>query len=126
MTRQQCLALLGGVLGAALHAQGIPATGTGSSAPVSIGTFSTAAASTGEGYWSIDTNGNLIWDGASVANYRFWSMGRANEVAVFGDWNGDGRTKIGVYADGYWLLDYDGNGLYDAAIDKQVFLGGAG
>jgi len=29
---------------------------------------------------------------------------------VPGDWNGDGRRKIGVYRKGLWLLDWDGGG----------------
>jgi len=35
---------------------------------------------------------------------------------VIGDWNGDSRTKIGVFlTNGTWVLDYDGNGTYTAA-----------
>ena len=33
-------------------------------------------------------------------------------MSVTGDWNGDGKSKIGVYraTDGAWRLDYNGNG----------------
>ena len=29
---------------------------------------------------------------------------------VVGDWNGDGKTKVGFYRWGYWSLDYYGVG----------------
>ncbi len=29
---------------------------------------------------------------------------------MIGDWNGDGKSKIGVFKDGAWRLDYNGNG----------------
>ena len=30
-----------------------------------------------------------------------------------GDWNGDGITKVGVYNNGTWRLDVNGNGKWD-------------
>jgi hypothetical protein len=38
-------------------------------------------------------------------------------MPVVGDWNGDGRTKIGVYEAGTFILDINGNGLYERGID---------
>jgi len=36
-----------------------------------------------------------------------------------GDWNGDGRAKLGVFRNGTWYLDYNGNGLWDSCtIDR--------
>jgi hypothetical protein len=32
------------------------------------------------------------------------------ETPVVGDWNGDGKSKVGVFKDGAWRLDYYGNG----------------
>ena len=44
-----------------------------------------------------------------------------------GDWNGDGRTKIGVYSNGFWFLDYNGDYVWDGGIfDKQIGWGWAG
>ena len=34
-------------------------------------------------------------------------------IPVTGDWNGDGTTKIGVFIDGRWFLDLNGNGVWD-------------
>jgi probable HAF family extracellular repeat protein len=79
------------------------------------------------GYWVLDQNGNFMWDGTSVDKLIFWSLGRPGEIPVYGDWNGDGRTKIGLYVDGTWLLDYNGNGIWDGPnVDKLVYFGGPG
>ncbi len=44
-----------------------------------------------------------------------------------GDWNGDGKTKIGVYVDGFWFLDYDGSYTWDGgAADKVAGWGWTG
>jgi hypothetical protein len=42
------------------------------------------------------------------------ASGAPTEVAVSGDWNGDGRMKAGYYRNGQWALDYDGDGKVDA------------
>jgi hypothetical protein len=45
---------------------------------------------------------------------------------VAGDWNGDGRLKVGVYRNGWWFIDYNGNLLWDATDSSRVFnFGGA-
>ncbi len=37
------------------------------------------------------------------------------------------HSKIGLYVDGTWLLDYNGNGVWDGpSIDKQIYFGGPG
>ncbi len=35
-------------------------------------------------------------------------------------------TKIGIYKDGTWYLDYNGNGIWDAGIDKLDYFGTVG
>jgi hypothetical protein len=35
--------------------------------------------------------------------------GWAGVTPIVGDWNGEGRDRIGVDAGCYWYLDYDGN-----------------
>ncbi len=40
-------------------------------------------------------------------------FGRADAIAVTGDFNGDGVTDIGVYVNGHWYLDLNGNGKWD-------------
>ena len=49
-------------------------------------------------------------NGVPVKKYRF---GLHGATPVTGDWNGDGLTKIGVFIDGLWFLDLNGNGVWD-------------
>lgn len=39
--------------------------------------------------------------------------GGEGDRAITGDWNGDGITEIGVYRNGEWYLDRNGNGVLD-------------
>ena len=45
---------------------------------------------------------------------------------VIGDWNADGNDKIGIYLNGAWYLDYNGNGVWDAGTDKNYAFGTTG
>jgi len=51
--------------------------------------------------------------------------GSAN-TPVIGDWNGNGRTEVGVYQNGVWYLDYNSNTVWNAGIDKVYNFGTAG
>jgi hypothetical protein len=53
------------------------------------------------------------------------SFGLAGDLPVSGDWTGSGIKRIGVYRNGTWLLDINGNGVFDAG-DKTVQFGQAG
>jgi hypothetical protein len=49
---------------------------------------------------------------------------QTGDVPVVGDWNGDGRTKVGIFRGGNtWLLDYNGDGVFDAG-DRTYTFGG--
>ena len=66
------------------------------------------------GNWYLDMNGNEIWDGTTT-DRMVTDFGLTGWITVVvGDWNGDGKSKIGVYraTDGTWRLDYFGNGSY--------------
>ncbi len=79
------------------------------------------------GLWVQDLNGNFQWDGTTIDRLTYWSLGRPGEIPVYGDWNGDGKTKIGLYIDGTWQLDFNGNGVWDGpVIDKLIYFGGPG
>ncbi|MCS7238046.1 MAG: SpaA isopeptide-forming pilin-related protein [Thermoguttaceae bacterium] len=41
-------------------------------------------------------------------------FGGSGAVPITGDWNGDGITNIGIFADGRWILDTDGDGRLTA------------
>jgi hypothetical protein len=73
-------------------------------------------------YFTIDSNGNKRYDGAD----RSISFNGAGSVPVTGDWNGTGRTKAGVYSNGFWYLDYNGNGTYEPSVDRFYNFGVAG
>ncbi|MBN2215766.1 MAG: hypothetical protein JW719_00180 [Pirellulales bacterium] len=41
-----------------------------------------------------------------------FQFGHDGDRPVAGDWNGDGVSSIGIYRDGDWFLDVDGNGRW--------------
>jgi hypothetical protein len=69
------------------------------------------------GLWVLDYNGNFQWDGPGApANSNLdlaATLGQSGDVAVVGDWNGSGWSKIGVFRSGLWVLDYNGNFQWD-------------
>lgn len=54
-----------------------------------------------------------------------FKFGGGRDIAVSGDFNGDGITNIGTFRDGRWLLDLDGDGKLTSS-DKQFLFGQAG
>ena len=49
----------------------------------------------------------------------------AEDIPVVGDWNGDGKTKVGLFRQGFfWILDYNGNGVFKQGVDKTYAFGG--
>jgi|GEM_PF-1562139 len=78
-----------------------------------------------DGLWVLDYNGNYVWDGPGID--RVACIGQARDIAVIGDWNGDGTDKIGIFRDGLWVLDYNGNYVWDGpGIDRVACIGQAG
>ncbi len=62
-----------------------------------IGTFS-------NGTWILDTN----FTPGFQASDSTVTLGSTGDIAVVGDWNGDGAKNIGVFRDGVWILDTNG------------------
>ncbi len=109
---------------AVITINGVPYTVTQASAsairPSKVAAFNA-------GFWAQDLNGNFAWDGTSVDRVTYFSFGQAGEIPVYGDWNGDGKQKIGTYSNGYWVIDYNGNGQWDGpGVDKVAYFGGPG
>jgi bacillopeptidase F len=74
-----------------------------------------------DGRWLRDVTENMAWDAGADSIATF---GRAGDVPVSGDWNGDGITEIGVFrSSGTWYLDLNGNGAWDPGIDSGFRFG---
>ena len=73
-----------------------------------VGTFRPS-----DGTFYLDYNGNGVWDGCGTD--RCLSIGLDGDVALVGDWNGSGSSKVGAFrpSDGTFYLDYNGNGTWD-------------
>ncbi len=77
--------------------------------------------------WFLDYNGNGVWDGVAVDKSYVFGASGAGFIPVAGDWNGDGKAKIGVFVNGNWYLDYNGNGVWDGTpTDKYYHFGASG
>jgi len=79
----------------------------------------------------LDSNGNGAYD-AGVDRFipNFTGSGGfvTGDVAIAGDWTGDGQSKLGIYraATGTWFLDANNNGVYDTSDLTYSFGGLAG
>jgi hypothetical protein len=82
--------------------------------------------STGE--WFLSRNGNRSWNNCKKDTCITNFVGEAGDLPVIGDWNGTGRSKIGVFrpTTGEWFLDSNGNGKWDDGIDLYLSYGGPG
>jgi C1A family cysteine protease len=74
-----------------------------------------------KGFWYLDFKGDGTWDGGVIDKQYNFGWNDPNVIPVVGDWNGDGRTKIGIYYQGFWYLDYDGNGVWDGGVNDKAY-----
>lgn len=92
--------------------------------PTGVGIFRAS-----NGAWLENTQFNNVFTSGDLVTL-FAGNGltpTSTDIAVTGDWNGDGVTKIGLYrpSTGTWYLDYNGNGVYDGPnVDRQYQYGG--
>jgi hypothetical protein len=69
-----------------------------------------------QGLWYLDLNGNGKWDGCypQGADACFGPFGGyGGDRPLVGDWNAMGKSKVGIYRQGMWYLDLNGNGRWD-------------
>jgi serine-aspartate repeat-containing protein C/D/E len=74
-----------------------------------------------QGIWTIHSAHENGEAGAPQAHV----FGIPGAIPVVGDWNGDGKSEIGLFYKGEWFLDLNGNGLWDAE-DLWAKLGAKG
>ena len=80
------------------------------SSSVNLGVYS-------NGYWYLTVNGSM----KIVANPPGW----AGATPLVGDWNGDGKSDIGIFLNGNWWLDTNEDGVFDSG-DAQFTFGFGG
>jgi hypothetical protein len=75
----------------------------------------TARSAGGALSWSLDYNGDGVWEGSPVD--RAYLFGNAGDLPLVGTWNGGSKAMIGTARAGgdalLWSLDYNGNGIWD-------------
>jgi protocatechuate 3,4-dioxygenase beta subunit len=54
-----------------------------------------------------------------------FQFGANGDIPIAGDWNGDGIRSVGIFREGKWHFDMDGDGRWSAA-DKTARFGGKG
>jgi glucose/arabinose dehydrogenase len=87
----------------------------GTAAGIRVGVFT-------NGTWYFDMNGNGAWDGPAIdRTFPNFGVGLPNAIPVVGDWDGSGITKIGVYSNGTWYFDMNGNGAWDGPVIDRTF-----
>lgn len=76
------------------------------------------------GSWWLDANNDGVFDTGDY-QYQFGGLldsnGLPEDVPVVGDWNGVGKSCIGVYRMGLWVIDHNCNGVFDGAGADTVF-----
>ncbi|HMO14148.1 MAG TPA: SdrD B-like domain-containing protein [Pirellulaceae bacterium] len=63
-----------------------------------------------EGSWAfgrIDANGQFVEQTNGAV------FGMVAGIPLAGDFNGNGKDEIAIFKDGYWLIDINGNGIWD-------------
>jgi hypothetical protein len=78
------------------------------------------------GVWYLDLNGNGAWNGAPTDGLYYFGGGLTGAIPVTGDWTGTGVTRIGVYHNGVWYVDLNGNGVWDGPPTDGLFYFGGG
>ncbi len=70
-----------------------------------------------DGKWFLDANASWSWNAGDLA----FPYGKAGDVPITGDWNGDGYTDLGLFRNGKFILDLNGNRVADASDVGFVF-----
>jgi len=65
-------------------------------------------------YFLLDVNGDGIWN-PDKGDVKLGPFGFSTDIPIIGDWNGDGKDKIGVWrpSELYFYLDINGDGVWN-------------
>ena len=58
-------------------------------------------------------NGYFILPKEGVGEDEVLNFGREGAIPIAGDFNGDGVAEVGVFVNGNWYIDLNGNGVWD-------------
>ena len=72
----------------------------------------------------MDSDNNLTSDGGDTTG----TIGETGDKPLLGDWNGDGRTKVGIYRSsaGLFAEDYNGDLTWNQGVDRAGVFGSPG
>jgi hypothetical protein len=73
---------------------------------------------------NLDYAHDSLYDGLSFTG-KSLHWGNPGDLLILGDWNQSGTVKVGLFRNGLWILDSNGNGVLDAG-DRQFTFGQAG
>jgi hypothetical protein len=65
------------------------------------------------------------WQTLNYLTTSAFGNGKATDIPVVGDWDGSGKRRLGVFRNGTWYLDINGDQLLGAG-DKTIQFGQAG
>jgi hypothetical protein len=72
----------------------------------------------------LDSAHDGLYDG-EVFSGQSLRYGNPGDIVILGDWNHTGTVKVGVFRNGLWILDWNGNGVLDSG-DRQFMFGQTG
>ncbi len=83
------------------------------------------------GAWFLDNVANGVWDGCGgpadpTKDICINPFGTAGDIPVVGNWAGAGNSRIGVFRNGTWYVDLNGNNAWNPGIDGVYTFGTAG
>ncbi|HEV8712865.1 MAG TPA: hypothetical protein VGX03_08570 [Candidatus Binatia bacterium] len=92
-----------------------PVTGRWNSTVRKIGVFRS-------GSWYLDFSGNGLW-GTGDVQYGPLLPYQASDLPVVGSWGNpnNGYSKIGIFRNGTWYVDYNGNGVWDGCTTDRCW-----
>jgi Beta-propeller repeat len=77
------------------------------------------------GTFILDRSGHLSGVATGLSDLTYSNFGQSGDIPVVADWNGSGTSKVGVFRNGSWLVDYNGDGVFNGS-DRTYTYGQAG